>query len=114
MKPSFLSGLCAAFLLATPCVTFAADGAEAIPVVGSIAADYPVRALREGRQGAVTILLTVGADGRPKSCAIASSSGHVDLDRAACQSALRLTGFPPLADGSDRRFMRKAEFRIVE
>jgi periplasmic protein TonB len=114
MKPSFLSGLCAAFLLATPCVTIAADGAEAVPVVESIPVDYPVRALREGRQGAVTILLTVGADGRPKSCAIASSSGHVDLDRAACQSALRLTGFPPVADGSDRRFMRKAEFRIVQ
>lgn len=114
MKPSFLSGICALLLAVMPCIAMAADGSETVPDVESIAVDYPVRALREGRQGSVTIVLTVGTDGRPKSCAIASSSGHVDLDRAACQSALRLTGFLPVTDGSDRRFMRKAEFRIVE
>jgi protein TonB len=114
MKPCFLYGLCAALHVATPCTAEAVDGAEPAPAVELITVDYPVRALREGRQGTVVIALTVGADGRPKSCAIASSSGHVDLDRAACQSAIRLAGFPPVADGSDRRFTRKAEFRIVE
>ncbi len=114
MKPCFLYGLCAALQVVTPCNAVAVDGAEAAPAVELITVDYPVRALREGRQGSVVLALTVGADGRPKSCAITSSSGHVDLDRAACQSAIRLAGFPPVADGSDRQFTRKAEFRIVE
>jgi TonB family protein len=114
MKAEFLCGICTALLVAASCNASAEQGVEAVPSVQPIAADYPLRALREGRQGTVTILLTVGPDGRPKSCAIASSSGHTDLDHAACTSAMRATGFPPVADGGDRKFIQKAEFRIEE
>jgi TonB family protein len=114
MKAEFLCGLCVALLAAASCNASAEQGVEAAPSLQTIAADYPLRALREGRQGTVIIAVTVGPDGRPKSCAIASSSGHAELDRAACTSAMRATGFPPVADGSDRTFMQKAEFRIEE
>lgn len=114
MKAEFLTGICAVLLVAAPSNATTTKTADAASSVQTIAVDYPVRALREGRQGTVIIALTVGPDGRPKSCAIASSSGHADLDRAACTSAVRATGFPPLADGSDRTFTQKAEFRIEE
>lgn len=114
MKAELLTGICAVLSVAAPGNVTTATAADAAPSVQTVAVDYPIRALREGRQGTVIIALTVGPDGRPKSCAIASSSGHGDLDRAACASAVRATGFPPLADGSDRIFMQKAEFRIEE
>ena len=114
MKAELLTGISTVLLAIAPCNAATTTVTPAASSVQTIAVDYPIRALREGRQGTVIIALTVGPDGRPKSCAIASSSGHGDLDRAACASAVRASGFPPLADGSDRIFMQKAEFRIEE
>lgn len=48
-------------------------------------ADYPSRAQREGREGTTTYKLEVGSDGRVTKCDITSSSGHADLDEAACR-----------------------------
>lgn len=53
--------------------------------------DYPTLARVEGRQGLSVTRIDIGVDGLPKSCTIASSSGHADLDAAACRSAMRST-----------------------
>lgn len=115
MKPILYSGICAAMLCAGPCSASSAEGSGAASSVEAITADYPVRALREGRQGTVIVQVTVAPDGRPKSCLVSSSSGHADLDRAACTSAMRAGGFPPIsAQAGERHYLRKAEFRIEE
>ena len=82
----------------------------------TFAAEYPVRALREGRQGIVYFTLMVGPDGIPKSCSVTMSSGHPDLDNAACQSAMRSARFSRADAGStsDRFYRSKTEFKIEE
>ncbi|WP_425232134.1 energy transducer TonB [Sphingorhabdus sp.] len=82
----------------------------------TFAAEYPLRALREGRQGIVYFTLIVGPDGVPKSCSVTTSSGHMDLDNAACQSAMRSARFSraDAASPSDRLYQSKTEFKIEE
>lgn len=47
--------------------------------------DYPVRALREEREGTTAFRLTIGKDGLPSDCEITTSSGHADLDARTCE-----------------------------
>ena len=63
-------------------------------------ADYPLRALREGREGNATFFVTVNADGRVSSCRIIESSGHADLDDATCKNVIRRARFNPATDAS--------------
>lgn len=68
------------------------------PQKGTIARameSYPSRAAREGRQGRVGVRLNVGVDGRVTSCQVTSSSGHADLDEAACTNLGRYARFDP-------------------
>jgi periplasmic protein TonB len=60
--------------------------------------DYPSRALREGREGTVYFSILVGPDGKGKSCTVITSSGHSDLDQAACATAMRRATFNPAKD----------------
>ena len=62
--------------------------------------DYPSRALREEREGTTGFRVTVGPDGRVTDCSITSSSGHADLDEAACANITRRARFKPATDGS--------------
>lgn len=55
---------------------------------------YPTSALQEGREGATRIRLVIGTDGRVASCEVAISSGHADLDAAACRAARKLSYYP--------------------
>src|SRR3546814_6875382 len=48
-------------------------------------ADYPLQALREGREGTSHFSVTVGTDGRAKDCVITKSSGSADLDAETCR-----------------------------
>ncbi|HEX4846886.1 MAG TPA: energy transducer TonB [Novosphingobium sp.] len=64
--------------------------------------DYPIRALREEREGTTAFRLTVGVDGLVTACTITGSSGSPDLDSAACLNATRRARFKP-AVGSDGR-----------
>jgi protein TonB len=57
--------------------------------------DYPNRAQREGREGTVTMRITVGANGRVSACTVTGSSGHSDLDSAACRGMQRYARFEP-------------------
>jgi protein TonB len=61
--------------------------------------DYPARALREEREGTTGFRVTVGPDGRVTDCSITSSSGHSDLDEAACANIRRRARFNPATDG---------------
>ena len=56
---------------------------------------YPPRALREGRSGLVVLEVLVDVDGRPIDVAVAQSSGHRDLDRAAQRQVLEAWRFRP-------------------
>ena len=60
--------------------------------------DYPSRALREEREGTTRFRLTVNADGRVSDCQITGSSGHADLDEAACKNLTRRARFRPSLD----------------
>jgi len=62
--------------------------------------DYPSRALREERTGTTGFRVTVGTDGRVVDCSITSSSGHADLDEAACANVTRRARFKPATDSS--------------
>jgi TonB family protein len=50
--------------------------------------NYPSRALREELEGTVTFSIVWGADGRPTSCTVIRSSGHLVLDDAACKGSM--------------------------
>lgn len=60
--------------------------------------DYPKAALRAGAQGAVSVELLIGSDGRAEACEITRSSGSVLLDRATCRLAVRHGRFLPAKD----------------
>ena len=61
--------------------------------------DYPSRALREEREGTTGFRVAVGPDGRVTDCSVTSSSGHPDLDEAACANIRRRARFTPAMDG---------------
>lgn len=52
-------------------------------------ADYPPRALREGREGVTRFSVSVTPDGKVGSCSVTGSSGHGDLDDATCKNVSR-------------------------
>jgi protein TonB len=60
--------------------------------------DYPVRAMRNGESGTVTLALLVGTDGRVAGSRVQSSSGSRELDKAAV-SALSMCKFKPATNG---------------
>lgn len=60
--------------------------------------DYPSRALREEREGTTGFRVTVGVDGKVTDCQITSSSGHSDLDQAACDNIRRRARFNPAVE----------------
>tara|TARA_R110002049_G_scaffold171142_1_gene337691 strand:- start:90 stop:746 length:657 start_codon:yes stop_codon:yes gene_type:complete len=62
--------------------------------------DYPSRALREEREGTTRFRLTVGTNGRVTDCQITGSSGHADLDEAACKNLTRRARFRPALDAN--------------
>lgn len=62
--------------------------------------DYPQDARRENRQGDVRFRLAVSNSGQPTACVISGSSGHLDLDYAACRLLLERARFRPALDRS--------------
>jgi TonB family protein len=60
--------------------------------------DYPVRALREGRTGRTSFRLDVDKSGRVTKCTVIVSSGHDDLDAAACDFVTTRALFDPAKD----------------
>lgn len=60
-----------------------------------IAANYPSKAIREGRSGRVAYTATIGANGKVTACNVTETSGHTDLDEAACAGVIRYARFNP-------------------
>ena len=67
-----------------------------------VTADYPIRALREAREGTTGFEVTVGTDGRVTACTIVVSSGSPDLDAATCDLVTRRARFNPATDRAAR------------
>lgn len=68
----------------------------------SMANDYPVRALREGREGTAAFRVTVNEAGRVEACQITASSGSADLDAATCEIITRRGRFKPATDAAGK------------
>lgn len=66
--------------------------------------DYPASAMTENREGVTAFRLTVDADGGVSSCEITTSSGHADLDEAACTIVRREARFNPARSGAASRY----------
>lgn len=66
--------------------------------IGEIRPVYPRSARERGVEGVVRVELVIGADGRVKHSAVAVSSGHADLDKAALR-AIRRAVFSPAKEG---------------
>jgi TonB family protein len=80
--------------------------------------DYPMDAAREGRSGRTSVELLVGRDGVPRTCRVAGSSGHTDLDQAACAAMMARARFIPAADAQGRNrsstFRRRVSWNLPE
>jgi protein TonB len=110
-----------------PPITVAATPAPAPPVISQAAAakgnpgswvssdDYPPAALREERQGRVTIAFTINEQGRIENCRVTSSSGSPDLDEATCRLVTRRGRYAPAKDTAGNPIRQNASlpFRWV-
>jgi TonB family protein len=67
---------------------------------GAIITDKDYPASQHSKEGTTRFDLMVGRDGRPVSCTTTVSSGHVELDKAACNAFVRRARFSPAKDGS--------------
>ena len=67
--------------------------------IGKPSAPYPVDAFRNGESGTVMLRVDIGADGVPRSVALARSSGSRSLDRAAMSAVRRWRFRPAMRDG---------------
>lgn len=74
--------------------------------------DYPVTAMRENREGVSALRLFVGTNGKIAGCMIAVSSGHSDLDTAACGALKRRARFIP-AHTEDGKAVTSTYYRRV-
>ena len=75
-------------------------------------ADYPAGARSRGEQGRVTIVLTVGADGRPTACRVTVSSVHPELDKATCDVAMKHGRYVPQPGKGDRFSVLALDWRM--
>ena len=75
---------------------------------------YPLRARRKGLQGQVELVFTLLPDGRLLQQAVARSSGHPVLDRAALATLERIDTFPPFPEPVRRdRWQFRAPLRFT-
>ena len=92
----------------------AADGDAILPA--RVTTGYPARALREGLSGTVGLTVTVTPEGRATDCVVTQSSGHAELDFAACKEIQEKARFNPALDADGKptsaQFSTKITFRI--
>lgn len=83
---------------ATPAPVRSAASSPPVPT-SQPAPHYPRTALRAGIEGTVQVQVDIGPDGVPTSVALASGSGHRELDRAAMDAVRRWRFRPAMANG---------------
>ncbi len=62
--------------------------------------DYPASALDAEEQGTVSVVLTIGSNGRVSNCSVAGSSGSRSLDSTTCRILTSRAKFTPARDSS--------------
>jgi protein TonB len=75
--------------------------------------DYPAEALRANAQGATSVLLSIGVDGRVANCTVAGSSGSPALDAATCRILRARTRYLPARDSHGSVIVSGDSARIV-
>ena len=103
-----------------PPITVSAPPAPPAPVISQAAAakgnpaswvssdDYPPAALREERQGRVTIAFTINEQGRIENCRVTQSSGSPDLDETTCRLVTRRGRYAPAKDAAGNPIRQNA------
>ena len=75
--------------------------------------DYPASAHRAGAgDRMVTLLLTVGSEGRVTGCRIKRSSGVASLDNAACRILSRRARFWPALDAAGKARVSTVKHKV--
>lgn len=77
--------------------------------------DYPIRALREGREGVTEFGVRTDQTGKVIQCWIIRSSGSPDLDHATCARAQKMRVSPPVDDKGQPQpavFKSKMEWKL--
>lgn len=90
-----------------------AASAQGDPARWISTADYPVRALRDGREGTSVVRWQIGLTGRVENCTVTRSSGHADLDRAACAALTRRGRYDPARDANGDPVVSSASRNVV-
>lgn len=85
----------ALFLLATPLAASAQSW--------TTDDNYPAKALRERREGTTFFTVVIGTNGRAKSCTVTTSSGHADLDAAACDIIMKRGRWKPATNDAGEK-----------
>lgn len=75
--------------------------------------DYPEEALYNGVQGKVAIVWTITSQGFVEKCHVVESSGHVQLDEAACRAIIRRARYEPARDREGRAIASVERRRVV-
>jgi len=60
--------------------------------------NYPAHLLRQGEQGSVDVLLTVGKSGQPTFCEVVGFTGPASFNETACLQLLKHARFDPARD----------------
>jgi protein TonB len=90
-----------------------AAGAKGNPSDWITTDDYPSSALRADEEGTVTIAWTINTEGRVENCHTVSSSGHADLDEAACRALTRHARYKPALDQNGNPISSTQSRRVV-
>ncbi|MBN8818557.1 MAG: energy transducer TonB [Sphingomonas sp.] len=75
--------------------------------------DYPEEALYNEVQGTVTIVWTITSLGFVEHCHVVESSGHAQLDEAACRAIIRRARYEPARDREGRAIASIERRRVV-
>jgi len=62
--------------------------------------DYPQRAIDAEEQGTVSVVLSIGTNGRVTNCSVSGSSGSQALDQTTCRILTSRAKFTPARDSS--------------
>jgi len=79
--------------------TGSGEGDRGVSVLANPRPHYPQRAQRLGVQGSVTVLITIGSDGRVIDAVVRQSSGDGELDREAISTVRNRWRFAPARRG---------------
>lgn len=74
--------------------------------------DFPLSAVRDGRQGQVKYILTIDATGKVRGCQADGPEGSADLEAATCDALMARARFNPATDASGRPVVGEFEGSI--